>query len=428
MKLTAKTVQAAKSARIPRKIYDGHGLHLHVTKTGCFWRYSYRYGGKQRDYTFGPADLISLAEARTLHQATRLLVRLGIDPVASRRQEINEIHIASEEAEKQGTVVKIVIDHWFSKRSKNWATSNSTKIKSRLDTHIPDWFLNKPVVHVNATDVVTVLREAEQCSVDLVHRIRGYLRDSFEIAVANELILLNPVLHPKVTEAVPKKPTYNPFPHINQPPVIGEVLVKIKSHSGTPSVSAALRLLPYVFTRPGELRGMRWREIDHENRLWRIPPERMKARREHLVPLSKQAYQIIEDHRNEPGIRLSTAIEYDHVFPGRDGKKPISDMSLSTAMKKLKISSEILVPHGWRHTASSALNERLFEVDGKQKRFSPDAIEIQLAHTIKGVRGIYNSAEYLDERRIMLQAWADWLDSLRDTALNQKPIDLSKAS
>ena len=295
----------------------------------------------------------------------------------------------------------------------SWAKSTSKKIRSRLDNHIPDWFRQTPVVDVKPTDIVKVYGQAAECSENLVHKIRSYLRRCFDTAVAKEIIAQNPVRHPMADEAVPKNRNYKKLAHIKQSEIIGEVLAKIDNHSGNPSVSAALKLLPYVFTRPGELRNMQWREVEFDNRLWRIPPEKMKVRREHLVPLSDQAFEILVKQYDMPGIRLAQSPECDFVFPGRDGNKPFSDMSLGKAMRGLGISSDLIVPHGWRHTASSAINERLFEVDGEKVRFSADAVEIQLAHSLKGVRGTYNSAEYLDERRQMLQAWADWLDQIR---------------
>ena len=418
MRLTAKTVQAAKSAGIPKKLFDGHGLYLHITKTGRKWRYTYRLNGKPKEFTIGDADIISLAEARRKHQTARLLVLDGEHPVEQRRIFREKKRIQDEQELAIKITAGSIIDEWFEKGCEDWAKSNSSKIKSRLENHIPDWFRQKPVIEVKPSDIVKIYNQASVCSENLVHKIRSYLRRCFDTAVANEIISLNPVRHPMADAAVPKNKKYNKLAHIKQTEVIGEALAKMDNHAGSPSVKTALRLLPYVFTRPGELRNMQWREIEFENRLWRIPAEKMKARREHLVPLSNQVFKIIVDHYENPAIRLAQRPDCDFVFPGRNENKPISNMSLSKAMKDLGISSTVIVPHGWRHTASSALNENLFDINGEKVRFSPDAIEIQLAHSMIGVRGIYNSAEYLDERRQMLQAWADWLDKLRNGALD----------
>jgi len=418
MKLTVKTVQAAISASTPQKLFDGNSLYLHITETGQKWRYSFRLNGKQREYTIGDANLISLAEARKKHRAAYLLVCDGEDPVEKRRMS-RRLKILEAERDKARLVtVDQLIEQWYTNSSSSWAIKNSSKIKIRLDKHTPDWFRKTPVVEVTPVHIAKVFNEISKSSEDTACRFESYLRRCFNIAVTHELLTLNPVQHPIAQEAVPKKRKSNNFSHIKQSEEIGKVLNKIDTHSGNPSVSAAIRLLPYVFTRPGELRNMQWSEIEIENRLWRIPAEKMKNGKEHLVPLSQQALGIIVLHYQTPGVRLIENSEFEYVFPGRSGRKPFSDMSMGKAMKSVGISSEDLVPHGWRHTASSALNERLFEIDGEKVRFSADAIEIQLAHSLKGVRGTYNSADYLDERRQMLQAWADWLDQLRKTAFS----------
>jgi hypothetical protein len=239
MKLTVKKVNAEKFTGKPKKISDGHGLYLHILKTGKFWRYSYRDVNRNpREFTIGPANMISLAEAREVHRAAWLAVRNGEDPVALRRQDRSQRIAESVEREKQGENVNQLVESWFSRKSKEWADSNSKKIKCRLDVHIPEWFRNKPVVEIKKSDVVAVLQEAEKTSVDVVHRIRGYLRDTFDLAVAKELIDVNPVRHPMVDQSVPKRSKTKRYPHIKLPHQIGETLVRIDTHEGNPSVTA----------------------------------------------------------------------------------------------------------------------------------------------------------------------------------------------
>ena len=400
-KLTAKTVEAAKYTDRPRKLADGGGLYLHIKRTSKTWCYGFRLDGRPLVYTIGPQKLISLSEARQLHQDAKRWVLRGKSPVDIRREE-KRLRIAQVQSKKQEQInIGHVVDRWFSLREKNWAASNSSKIKYRLNKHLPTTFLTTPIADVTPNCLLQVLRTSESRSIDLIHRLKGYLQDSFDLAVAEELIAVNPVRHPMIAEAIPKRPNYKNFPHIKQPQLIGEILVKLDNHQGMPSVSAALQLLPYLFTRPGELRRMYWHEIEWEARLWRIPAHRMKARREHLVPLSDQAFKILKRHKAHRKVINSDELQNQLVFPGKDGTKPFSDMTLANAMRKLNIGSDILVPHGWRRTASTALNERSFFVDGTMKRFSPDAIEIHLAHKIGGVRGVYNAAEYLEERRIV---------------------------
>jgi len=192
---------------------------------------------------------------------------------------------------------------------------------------------------------------------------------------------------------------------LTKPEEIGELMRAIDGYTGDPSTMAALRILPLVFTRPGELRNARWHEFDLDGRepLWRIPGERMKMRRkspgEHLVPLSTQATALLKKLRtitfNDP-----TGL----LFPGLVPGKPISDATLGQALRRLGYGPDRIVPHGFRAMASTQLNER---------GFPPDVIELQLAHRDSSVRAVYNRSTRLPERRAMMQAWADYLDTLK---------------
>jgi integrase len=198
------------------------------------------------------------------------------------------------------------------------------------------------------------------------------------------------------------KSTAENYPAITDPKRLGELLRAIDAHRGQPSAEVALRMLPYVFVRPGELRGAQWREVDLEGAIWRIPPERMKRGREHLVPLARQVVKLLEDLKPITG-------DGELLFPGLlTNKKPISEVTLNAALRRIGISKEEHCPHGFRSTASTRLNEMGWD---------PALVELQLAHAKKDkVAAVYNRALRLAERTKMMQAWADYLDGLKTGA------------
>ena len=405
MKLNAKAVAAARFTGKPAKLYDGGGLHLHVGRTSRTWRYSYRLGGRPREYTIGPAADVSLAEARERHREARRLVLDGVDPVEARR-EARAAEQARRDAERvQGHTVGQLVDEWFARRSREWASSNTTKVASRLK-HLPADFRARPLLGVTADHVLEVLETARVGrSSDLAFRLRDYLRGAFDEAIAQELVTANPVQHPKVRMGLGRKAPQRRYAHIRDPGVLAGVVRAIEGYVGDRNVTAALWCLPRLFLRPAELRGLRWSEVDAGEALLRIDGARMKAGRDHVVPVARQVAEVIEAQRRWTE---SSGL----VFPGRAGAKPISSPTLGNALQRLGIGPDVLVPHGVRHTASSALNERTFDVDGEPVKFGADAIEAQLAHATPGVRGRYMVADFLPERRRMMQAWADWLDEL----------------
>ena len=412
MKLTAKTVSAARFKGKSEKIYDGHGLYLHVTKTSKVWRYTYRMDGKQREFTIGAVDVVPLAKARKLHLDARALVLDGIDPVSERRKEREATKQARANAEKAGTSFGAVANQWLDVKAKEWAASNYSKVEGRVNG-LPAWFTDKPVLQITADDVVSVLSgKVSEGKLHTAHKTNDYIRQIFDRAAAAKLVRINPAKDPLVKELIGKRPTGRNFAFITSERVLADVLVSIDHYLGNSEVAAALKVLPLVFTRPGELRGMRWSELDLIGKQWNIPEERMKERKSHVVPLSRQVLDILEQQRD----RVPSDCEL--VFPGRHSKKqPISDMTLNIALKRLGYSSDVIVPHGFRHTASTFLNDRrVTDSDGGILTFRSDAIERQLSHVQGSVRDVYNKAKYIDERTSMMQAWADFLDRIKETS------------
>jgi len=263
----------------------------------------------------------------------------------------------------------------------------------------------KNVGMVSSPEVLQCLRLVEaRGAVDSAHRIKHTLGQVFRYAIATGKAEHDPTAGLRGALTKIDKRSY---PHITDPNRLGEVLRAIDGYSGSFEVRQALRLLPLVFTRPGELRMAEWNEFDIGRAVWTIPAERMKRKQNgnHIVPLSRQALSIVleleEVTGNMEGRRL--------LFPGaRSLTRPISDNSLNAGLRRLDVLQDEHVAHGFRHTASTLLNE--------QRGFDPDLIEVQLHHADRSMRGKYNKAAYFDERRKMMQVWADYLDKLKRSA------------
>lgn len=406
MKLTTRTVAAAKFDGKPRKLYDGHGLYLHVTSTSKTWRYGYRIGGKQKTFTIGPADLVTLAQARDAHKEARREVLAGNDPVAVRR----------DERRTQSTpTMGQLMDDWFDRKRHTIASAD--KMESRL-RHLRPAFRAKLVTELTASDVLDEMQAIhKRRSADMAHRVLSYVRTALDEVVEDDSIPgggigSNPATSPKVRLKMPVREQETPYAHITDVETMGQVLRAIDTYSGENTTSAAMWLLPRLFCRPSELRELQWSEVNLADRQLEITRGRMKSRREFIIPLADQCFDVIKALHDD---RRSDVVFYSPL----DKKRPFSNMTLSTGLVRIGISKDTVVPHGFRHTASTFLNERQFNVDGEMVRFRPDVIEAQLAHQRSDVRSRYNRAEYIDERRIMMQAYADWLDDIkRQTVAN----------
>lgn len=400
MKLTARSVKAIKYEGKNKKHYDGHGLHLHVTATARTWRYGYRLNGKQKTYTIGPLDLVTLAEARERHSEARKQVVDGIDPVAARKSEKRTTTTPS---------VGVVVDQWF-ERKKNEIASAS-KVYSNLQ-HLRPAFRSITVTELSATDVINeMLAIHSRRSADMAHRVLGHIRSALDEIVDDDSIgeggiKSNPANHPKVRLQMPSRDIETPYAHITDTETMRQVLRSISIYTGEHTVASALWLLPRLFCRPSELRELQWSEVNFADRQLEIVRGRMKSRREFIIPLADQCFERLKLMHDD---KRSEIVFYSPM----DHKRPFSNMTMGAGLVRVNVSKATVVPHGFRHTASTFLNERAFTLDGKEIRFRPDVIEAQLAHATKGVRARYNRAEYLEERRVMMQVYADWLDTLQ---------------
>lgn len=399
--LKAIAIKKAKPLDKPYKMADGGGLYLLVKPAGKYWRYDYRIAGKRKTLALGVYPLVTLEDARQRHvEAKRALEIDDTDPASTLSKTARKL--ASERATI--STVQAVCEEWLSRQAK-WADSHRVKVELRLRNDVFPKLGLHDVSSVTAPEVLKCLREVEsRGAIDSAHRIKHTLGQVFRYAIATGRAENDPTAGLRGALAKINKQSY---PHITDPVRLGEVLRAIDGYSGSFEVRQALRLLPLVFTRPGELRMAEWDEFDIKRAVWTIPADRMKRKKNgnHIVPLSSQALAIVKELEavtgNMEGRRL--------LFPGaRSRTRPISDNSLNAGLRRLDVLQAEHVAHGFRHTASTLLNE--------QRGYDPDLIEVQLHHADRSMRGKYNKAAYFDERRKMMQAWSDYLENLKTGA------------
>lgn len=366
-----------------------------------WWRLKYRRPGtgKENLLSLGTFPEVSLKRAREKRSEARRLLADGIDP-ADRRQA---------EALAAADTFEAVAREWYAKHSPRWVASHASKVLRRLERDVFPWVGAKPIATLTAPDVLTVCRRIEgRGAVETAHRVNQYCGQVLRYAVGDGRAPQGDVTPDLRGSLTPRSPPQH-FASLTEPDAVGELLWAIHGFTGTFPVACALKLAPLVFVRPGELRHAEWTEINLDAAEWAIPAEKMKMGVAHLVPLSSQAVAILREL--EP---LTGAGRW--VFPGaRDRKKPLSNMALNAAFKRLGYDGQTFTVHGFRAMARTILDEGL--------GFRPDIIEHQLAHAVKDANGrAYNRTSFLAERRKMMQQWTDYLDSLRKGGRKIVPI------
>jgi integrase len=393
--LMVKNAKPKKSGK-PKKHADGGGLYLLVSEKGKYWRYNYRFMGKGKTLALGVYPDVNLSAARIAHQEARELLNRSIDPNAYRK--INKI------AKSEGNSFEAVGREWFLIWRDDNSESHAIRVMAKLENDVFPFLGKRIIGDIEPPDILIVLKRiVSRGSLEVAHRTRQVIGQIFRYAVA--------IGKAKRDQTADLKGALRPyrkkhFPAITDPIEVGHLLRVIDDYTGSLIIRCAFRLSPLVMLRPSELSGARWQEIDFGTATWTIPVARMKARTYikeenatvHIVPLSRQALDILSEVQQLTG-------HYEHVFTGaRNRKKPMNPSSINTALKRLGY-QETMKAHSFRAMASTMLN---------QMGFNPDAIERQLAHKDKNaIRAAYNRAEYLDERRDMMQKWADYLDKLR---------------
>ncbi len=389
--LSDTAIRQAKPRPTPRKMFDGQGLYLLLNPSGGkYWRLKYRFGGKEQLLALGTYPEVGLKAAREKRDGARKQIAAGLDPSTERR-------VAKAKMKVGGGSFEGVAREWLEKYSKNWTPSHTDTVLGRLERDVFPWLGGRPAGEIDAVALLSVLRRVEsRGALETAHRIHQVCSQIFRYAIATGSAQRDPSVD--LRGALPPVREKH-HAALTKPADVGALLRSINAYKGTFPVRCAMRLAALVFVRPGELRKAEWTEIDLDGATWCIPAERMKMRTEHIVPLSRQAVDILRELHPLTGSGR-------FVFPSaRTSARPMSENAVTAALRRMDYSGEQMTGHGFRTTASTLLNEL---------GWSADAIERQLAHAERdGVRDAYNRAEYLGERREMMQAWADYLDSLQ---------------
>ena len=379
MPLTDSSIKALRPKEHRYKIIE-------VLPSGSkVWRMKYSFGGKDVRHTIGQYPLISLREARTELLKAKELLAAGIDPMEEKR---------SLEASVNETF-RAIAEDWIEKQSPRWSIEHKTTVAARLAMYAYPHIGGKIVRDITPPTILRFVRLIEgKGKYETASRVLGICSQVFRYGVSCALCQSDPCrdLRGALTAHVEK-----PLPALTNPADVAALMASIRDYNGSSVTRFAMLWSAYTFCRPGEIRRAEWSEINWEKREWRIPSEKMKMRLEHRVPLARQCMEILSGLQ---AMKLSDV----WIFPGPRPSRPLSENGVLSALRRMGYEKHEMTAHGFRAMASTMLNEL---------GYRPDIIERQLAHgDTDKVRAVYNRAAYMDERRVMMQAWADYLDGL----------------
>ncbi|EAA7900698.1 tyrosine-type recombinase/integrase [Salmonella enterica] len=401
MKLTARQISTAKPTEKPYKLSDGGGLYLLVNPNGSrYWRMKYRYAGKEKLLSIGVYPDVTLAEARDKRTQAKRILAAGDDPSEVKQAEREAKNLAVNNS------FELLALEWHEHKKPNWSSGYADDIMEYLRKDIFPYIGKKAITDIKPITMLSVLKKMEERGVlDKLKKTRQACRQIFTYAIITGRAEFNPVTD---LAGALKTPKQQHFPHL-MPTQIGPFIHAVNTYSGSKVTRIATLLLMYTSVRTIELRASEWTEFDLDSDLWQIPKERMKMRRPHLVPLSRQVKSHLLELKEITGWGK-------YVFPGRnDAHKPMSEASINQVIKRIGFAGKV-TGHGFRHTMSTILHE---------KGFNSAWIEAQLAHADRNtIRGTYNHAQYLDGRRDMLQWYADYLDELAGKTVGKSFIHM----
>lgn len=397
MPLTQTTVVKTLAKDKPIKLSDGGGLHLLVHPSGSkLWRFRYRFGGKENMLSFGSFPIITLATARSKRDEAKKLLAEGTDPAAKRK--LDKIAAATSAQNTFGAIAAEYVANLEANES-----AEATVSKNRwllLDLAAP--LSKRPIADIHPAEILDILRRIEKSGRrETAQRLRGVIGSVFRYAIVTLRATTDPTA---ALRGALLRPIVKQRAAITDEKQLGILMCSIDEYDGWPTLRAALQLLALTMTRPGDVRSMRRSEINFDKAIWRVPAERMKMRRPHEVPLSRQAVALLRDIWP-----LSEGSEL--ALPSiRANNKPLSEGAMISALRRIGYTKEEMSPHGFRSAASTILNER---------GFNPDVIEAALAHQDENeIRRAYNRSLYWPERVKLMQAWADLLDEFKQLSVN----------
>lgn len=391
MPLTDTAIRMAKPAGKARKLSDEKGLYLEVAPSGGkWWRFKYRFESKEKRLALGVYPDVGLKQAREKRDEARSLLAQGVDPAEHRKA------VKAGRTDRAANSFEVLGREWLAKHGPAFAPNHLARVGSLFERDLFPWLGGQPVADVTSQELLAVLRRIEsRGALDTAHRARQTCGQIFRYAIATGRAERDPSQDLK--GALPPVKGKH-FAATMEPGRLGEILAAMHGYEGTLIVSAAMRLQPILFVRPGELRAAEWNGINLQAGEWRYRVTKTDV--DHLVPLPRQAVAILSELRPLTGLGR-------YVFPSaRTSARPMSDNAVLAAMRRLGVGKEEMTGHGFRAVARTVLDEVL--------GFRADFIEHQLAHAVRDPNGrAYNRTAHLAERRKMMQAWADHLDTLR---------------
>lgn len=395
MKLTEIAVRKAKPDTKPYKMSDGGGMYLEVATNGSkYWRLKYRYGGKEKRLALGVYPDVSLALARERRDAARKLLAREIDPGETKKA------AKAANSLKTSNSFEIIAREWLASYMADKSESHTARILRRFELYLFPWIGSKAIADITAPEILQHIKRVQaQNKLETAHRTLQATGQVFRYAVQTGRAVRDVTADLK--GALPS-PAVKHMAAFTEPVQVAELLRAIEGFTGTYTVQTALRLAPLVFVRPSELRTAKWAEIDLEAAEWRYRVS--KTQTDHLVPLSKQAVHLLLEIKPLSG-------HGEFVFMGgHDPKKPMSEAAINAALKRMGYDTKTQITgHGFRAMARTILHERL--------NIDPHVIEHQLAHKVPDALGAaYNRTKFIEQRREMMQKWADYLDELKSGA------------
>lgn len=391
MPLTDTACKNAKPTEKTRKLSDAAGLYLEITPTGNkYWRLKYRFLGKEKRLAFGVYPEVSLKEAREKRDVARKLLSDNIDPSRAKKEEKRLIQL-----NQQNSFESIALE-WHESKKLGWTERHAEYVLRRIKANVFPALGQFPITEITAPELLSTLRLIEKRgALDIAHRVLQTCGQIFLYAIVTGRATYNPATDLRGALKTPKKEHYSSLKSTE----LSEFLHKLSLYEGSVQTKLAMQLLILTFVRTGELRGAKWEEINFEAAEWRIPAERMKMREQHIVPLTNQSMELLKKLKEISGYSC-------FIFPSQNASsKCMSENTMLYALYRMGYHNRTTV-HGFRATASTILNE---------SGFRSDVIERQLSHSERNkVRASYNHAQYLPERRKMMQWWADYLDAIVD--------------
>ncbi|MEK6805127.1 MAG: integrase arm-type DNA-binding domain-containing protein [Pseudomonadota bacterium] len=391
--------RSAKPREKAWKLFDGGGLYLEVMPTGAKgWRYKFSHAGKESRLSFGPYPALPLVEARQMRDEHRALVIGKINPANHRR--VEKIKARESASNSFKSVALAMIE---SQRA-SWSVVHHKKVARALEKDVYPYIGTRPLAEIDPTEVLACIKKVEARSAhETAHRLLTNCSQVFRYGVAHGIVKSDPT---RDLIGALKPVEHAHLAAITDKDGVTQLMRAIDSFRGTAVVTAALKLTPLLFQRPGEVRRMQWNEVDLGAAEWRYFVTKTKS--DHIVPLSVQTIEILRELQpltDRPMPEKPDAPNY--VFPGgRSRMRPMSENAVRAALQSLGYGGDVMTPHGFRATARTMLHEEL--------GWNPDAIERQLAHKVRGPLGAaYDRTQFLAERRKMMQAWADYLDALK---------------